>query len=112
MHNGTQYDIWWVTSVNGQQGAVTLKTVNNNALDGSGDIAVQAVLNQLTSAQIKTGTATTDSSVTASALAWAVPVLSTQANNLLTSWMKIWVWTQANYEALDSYDNSTAYLTI
>lgn len=89
-----------------------IKTVNSTSLLGSGDIAVQAVLNQLTSAQIKTGTATTDSSVTASALAWAVPVLSTQANNLLTSWMKIWVGTQANYEALDSYDNSTAYLTI
>ena len=89
-----------------------IKTVNSTSLLGSGDIAVQAVLNQLTSAQIKTGTATTDSSVTASALAWAVPVLSTQANNLLTSWMKIWVGTQANYDSLDSYDNSTAYLTI
>lgn len=41
MHNGTQYDVWWVTSVNGQQGAVTLKTVNNNALDGTGNISIE-----------------------------------------------------------------------
>lgn len=40
MHNGTQYDVWWVTSVNGQQWAVTLKTVNGNALDGTGNISI------------------------------------------------------------------------
>lgn len=37
--------------------------------------------------------------------------LSTQANNILTSWMKIWAWTEANYEGLWSYDNNTVYLT-
>ena len=42
---------------------------------------------------------------------WDVKV-STQANNILTSWMKIWAWTQANYEALGSYDNNTVYLTV
>jgi hypothetical protein len=42
---------------------------------------------------------------------WEVNV-STQANNILTSWMKIRAWTQANYEALSSYDNNTVYLTI
>jgi hypothetical protein len=39
-------------------------------------------------------------------------MVSDQANNILTSWMKIWAWTQANYEALSSYDNNTVYLTI
>ena len=38
--------------------------------------------------------------------------ISTQANNILTSWAKIWAGTQANYEALWSYDNNTVYLTI
>lgn len=42
---------------------------------------------------------------------WDV-VVSNQANNILTSWMKIWAGTQANYEALWSYDNNTVYLTI
>ena len=38
--------------------------------------------------------------------------LSSEANNILTSWAKIWAWTQANYEALGTYDNNTVYLTI
>ena len=42
---------------------------------------------------------------------WDVMV-SSQANNILTSWMKIWAWTQANYESLGTYDNNTVYLTI
>lgn len=47
---------------------------------------------------------------------WAAPswdvVVSSQSWNILTSWMKIWAGTQANYEALWSYDNNTVYLTI
>lgn len=42
---------------------------------------------------------------------WDV-LVSDQANNILTSWMKIRAGTQANYEALSSYDNNTVYLTI
>ena len=54
---------------------------------------------------------------TASWYQWATPswwdvMVSTQANNILTSWMKIWAGTQANYEWLSSYDNNTIYLTI
>lgn len=37
----------WVTSVNSITWAVTLKTVNNNALDGTGNIAVQATISDL-----------------------------------------------------------------
>ena len=44
---------------------------------------------------------------------WGWDVLvSDQANNILTSWMKIWAGTQADYEALTSYDNNTLYLVI
>jgi len=42
---------------------------------------------------------------------WDVQV-STQANNILTSWMKIWAGTEANYSNLWTYDNNTVYLTI
>ena len=54
---------------------------------------------------------------TASGYEWQAPsgwdvMVSTQANNILTSWMKIWAWTQANYESLGTYDNNTVYLTI
>jgi hypothetical protein len=38
--------------------------------------------------------------------------ISSQANNILTSWATIWAWTQANYESLGTYDNNTVYLTI
>ncbi len=38
--------------------------------------------------------------------------VSTQPNNILTSWMKIRAWTQANYESLSSYDSNCLYLTI
>lgn len=54
---------------------------------------------------------------TSSNYEWATPSwgdvkVSSQANNILTSWMKIWAGTQANYEALGTYDNNTVYLTI
>lgn len=42
---------------------------------------------------------------------WDVQV-STQANNILTSWMKIWAGTEANYTNLWTYDSNTVYLTI
>ena len=65
------------------------------------------------------GTATTGYVVTKTnnGYEWAAPsgwdvMVSSQSNNILTSWMKIWAWTQANYEALWSYDNNTVYLTI
>ena len=38
--------------------------------------------------------------------------VSTQANNILTSWMKIWAWTEANYWNLWTYDSNTLYLTV
>lgn len=54
---------------------------------------------------------------TASWYQWATPsgwdvMVSSQANNILTSWMKIWAWTQANYDNLWTYDWNTVYLTI
>ena len=42
---------------------------------------------------------------------WEV-IVSNQSNNILSSGMKIWAGTQANYEALTSYDTNTLYLTI
>lgn len=53
---------------------------------------------------------------TASGYEWQAPSgwvwISSQANNILTSWATIWAGTQANYEALGTYDNNTVYLTI
>lgn len=37
--------------------------------------------------------------------------VSSQSWNILTSWMKIWAWTEANYNNLGTYDNQTIYLT-
>ena len=47
---------------------------------------------------------------------WPVPTgdvqISSQPNNILTSWMKIRAGTDANYQNLWTYDNNTVYLTI
>ena len=42
---------------------------------------------------------------------WDV-VVSSQTGNILTSWMKIWAWTESDYWNLSSYDQNTIYLTI
>ena len=39
-------------------------------------------------------------------------LLSTQSNNILQSWMKIWAWLESDYQNLGSYDQNTIYLTI
>lgn len=111
----TAWMVWYDTANN------LLKSYNGTAWSAvgavlsvnwqTGNVTVQATLSNITSSEIKTGTATTQKSVTAAALAWALPVLSTQANNVLASWMKIRAGTEANYNALSSYDNNTLYLT-
>lgn len=50
-------------------------------------------------------------------IAWANPswwdvVVSSQSWNILTSWTKIWAWTEANYQSLWTYDSNCIYLTI
>lgn len=42
---------------------------------------------------------------------WDVMV-SSQSWNILTSWMKIWAWTETNYTNLWTYDSNCLYLTI
>ena len=63
-------------------------------------------------------TATTGYVVTKTAWGyeWAAPAgwvdISSQANNILTSWAKLRAWSQADYENLWTYDSNTVYLTI
>lgn len=101
----------WVTSFNGSTWAVTytapVTSVNSNTW-------------AVTVSEFSPGwTATTGYVVTktANGYEWSAPsgwdvMVSSQANNILTSWMKIWAGTQANYESLWTYDNQTIYLTI
>lgn len=137
----------WVTSVGGQTGSVTLKTVNSNSLVGSGDIVIDAVIKSatapspasewdlwydtandqlkvtadgtnwtvvgkeyptLTASKIQTGTETTASVVTAAVLAWSV--IRIHPSSPITP-KYIWIWTQAQYEALSSTDSQTLYFT-
>ena len=42
---------------------------------------------------------------------WDVQI-STQSWNILTSWAKIWAWTESDYQNLWSYDNNTIYITV
>lgn len=85
----------WVTSVNWSTWAVTV-----NAFSPSNAWSTDQVLTK-----------------TAGWYEWAEPswwdvMVSSQPNNILTSWMKIWAWTQSNYEWLGTYDWNTVYLTI
>lgn len=42
---------------------------------------------------------------------WWDVLVSSQANNIFTSWMKIWGWTQSDYQSLTP-DSNTAYLLL
>ena len=65
-----------------------------------------------------TWTATTGYVVTktANGYEWAAPSgwiwVSSQSDNILTSWAKIWAGTQNDYDNLGTYDNNTIYITI
>lgn len=75
-------------------------------------MTVQASLSNISASDIKTGTATTQRSVTAAALAGGLARISNTANNTTSSGLKIWTGTQANYDALTTKDSSTLYFTI
>ena len=84
-----------VTSVNGSTWAVTVSEFSPSWTATTGYVVTK----------------------TASGYEWQAPsgwdvVVSSQANNILTSWMKIWAWTEANYANLWTYDNNTLYLTV
>ena len=54
---------------------------------------------------------------TANGYEWSAPsgwdvMVSSQTGNILTSWMKIWAWTESDYQNLWTYDSNTVYLTI
>lgn len=76
-------DDWLATKQDELVSSVNIRTINWTSILWSWDI-------------------TTSSDVTVSSQSW----------NILTSWMKIWAWTQANYESLGTYDSNTVYLTI
>lgn len=91
------------------QNGTSKGTFNANAKTNETIALTDTTYSNLTSAAIQTGTATTQGTVTPAILAAALPRLSTQANNL--AWVKIWVGTQANYDALSTKDSQTLYFT-
>ena len=48
----------------------------------------------------------------ANASGWGDVLVSSQPNNILTSWMKIWAWEETDYSNLWTRDSNTLYLTI
>ena len=102
---------WWVTSWNGQTWAVTYSAPVSSVNGSTWAVTVSEFA--------PWGTATTGYVVTktASGYEWSAPswwdvMVSSQSWNILTSWMKIWAWTQSDYENLWTYDSNTVYLTI
>ena len=83
-----------VTSVNGQTWAVTVLEFSPSNVGSTSQVLTR----------------------TANWYEWAAPTgwiwISTDANNILTSWASIWVGTEANYAALATKSNNCIYLTI
>jgi hypothetical protein len=85
----------WVTSVNGNTWAVTVDEFTPSSAWTEGQVLKK----------------------TASGYDWSAPsgwdvVVSSQPNNILTSWMKIWAWLESDYQNLGSRDSNTLYLTV
>ena len=118
---------WWVTSVNGQTWAVTVP-VGDVVWPASATDGHLALFDWNTGKLIKDWGSVptwvpswwnnwdvlTNVSWTPT---WSAPsgwdvMVSSQSWNILTSWMKIWAWSQSDYEWLWTYDSNTVYLTI
>lgn len=96
----------WVTSFNWSTWTVTYTAPVTSVNWNTWAVTVSAVPSVWTNGQVLT--------VVSWAAAWATPSwwdvqVSTQANNIFTSWMKIWGWTEADYQSLTP-DSNTAYL--
>jgi hypothetical protein len=86
-----------------------IKTVNSNSLLGNGNISLNEVPSWWTNWDVLTNVNWTAT--------WQAPsgwdvMVSSQPNNILTSWMKIRAGEQSDYEGLWTYDMNTVYLTI
>jgi hypothetical protein len=100
-----------------------IKSINNNSLLGSWDITLNDVKVSATAPSSPTEwmvwydttndvLKSYDWSQWNETGGWWDVLVSSQSNNILTSWMKIWAWTEANYQNLWSRDSNTLYLTI
>ena len=68
----------------------------------------QASLSNITASEIQTGTATTQRTITAAVIKWSLLRIH-QDSPIKPKF--IWLWTQAQYEALSSHDGETLYFT-
>ena len=100
-----------------------IKTVNNNSLLGSWNLTLNDVKVSSTAPASPTEwmvwyDTTNDVLKTYNwtgwdeAWGWGDVMVSSQSWNILTSWMKIWAWSQSDYNGLGTYDSNTVYLTI
>ena len=101
----------WVTSFNWQTWAVTYTAPVSSVNWSTWAVTVSEFT--------PWGTATTGYVVTktANGYEWSAPsgwdvVVSSQPNNILTSWMKIWAWLETDYWNLGTYDSNCLYLVI
>ncbi len=98
----------WVTSFNWNTWTVTYTAPVTSVNGSTWAVTVAAVPTVWTNGQVLT--------VVSWAAAWANATgdvtVSTQANNILTSWMKIRAGEETDYSNLWTYDNNTLYLTV
>lgn len=99
----------WVTSFNWSTWAVTYAAPVTSVNWNTWAVTVNEVPSSWTTGYVLTKTS--------NGYWWAAAAggdvqISSQSNNILTSWAKIWAWSQSDYESLWSYDSNTVYLTI
>lgn len=99
----------WVTSFNWSTGAVTYTAPVTSVNGSTWAVTVAAVPTVWTNGQVLT--VVSWAAAWANASGWDV-LVSDQANNILTSGMKIRAWEESDYANLGSYSNNTLYLTI
>jgi hypothetical protein len=102
---------WWVTSWNGQTWAVTYSAPVSSVNGSTWAVTVSEFTPWWTATTWYVVTKTANGYEWAAPSGWDVMV-SSQTGNILTSWMKIWAWTEADYWNLWTYDSNTVYLTI
>lgn len=126
-YNGDDYEVWaeytagtwisitsneiantWVTSFNWNTWTVTYTAPVTSVNGSTWAVTVAAVPTVWTNGQVLTVV----SWAAARANATGDVTVSTQANNILTSWMKIRAGEETDYSNLWTYDNNTIYFTV
>lgn len=105
-----------VSSLDGQKGDLTLKTINGNAILGEGDIRTSGSPEELITSAVTEANAYTDSAITSALTDYYTSgqtdnAISAATQNMVTSTYvnNIWVGTTIQYNQITTKDPNTLY---